>query len=100
MVTQLRIYTINRGRMEDFVRAWRDGIYPLRMRHGFRLGGAWVVEESNQFVWVLSYAGPEAWDDKERAYSQSPERAGLNPDPSHYVARAEQYFLTPVLPQV
>ncbi len=100
MVTQLRLYTINRGQMDDFLRAWRDGIYPLRLRHGFRIVGAWVEAENNLFVWLLSYAGPEAWDEKERAYSQSPERAGLNPDPAHYVARAQQYFLTPALPQI
>jgi hypothetical protein len=100
MVTQLRIYTINRGRMDDFVRAWRDGIYPLRLRHGFRIFGAWVVPENNQFIWVLSYAGPERWEDKERAYYESPERSLLDPDPTHYVARMEHYFLTPALPQL
>ncbi len=98
MVAQLRVYTVNRGKMQDFVRAWRDGVYPLRLKHGFRITGAWVIEETNQFVWLMSYAGPEAWDDKERAYYESPERTSLAPDPTHYVARAEQYFLTPVLP--
>jgi hypothetical protein len=99
MVTQLRIYTINRGRMDDFLRAWRDGIYPLRLRHGFRISGAWVSEETNQFIWVISYAGPEQWDDMERAYSESPERSALEPDPSHYIAHAEHFFVTPTLPQ-
>lgn len=47
MLTQLRIYTINRGRMEDCVRAWRDGIYPLRLRYGFRISGAWVSAAAN-----------------------------------------------------
>ena len=99
MLTQLRIYTINRGRMDDFVRAWRDGIYPLRLRYGFRISGAWVSETTNQFFWVLNYGGPEPWDDVERAYSESPERAALEPDPSHYIAHAEQFFVSPMLPQ-
>jgi len=30
MTTQLRMYTINRGKMDDFVRAWKAGVYPLR----------------------------------------------------------------------
>ena len=99
VVTQLRIYTINRGRMDDFVRAWRDGIYPLRLRYGFRIAGAWIIAEHNQFVWVLSHGGTEPWDDLERAYSESPERLALSPDPSHYLARAEQHFVNSMLPQ-
>jgi hypothetical protein len=98
VTAQLRIYTINHGRMGDFVRAWREGIYPLRLRYGFRVAGAWIVEESNQFVWVLSYAGPESWEAREQAYHESPERQGLDPDPGRWVARAEAYFVEAVLP--
>lgn len=99
MVTQLRIYTINRGRMDDFVRAWHDGVYPLRLRLGFHITSAWVCKETNQFVWVLGYAGPEAWEDVDRAYYESPERAAMDPDPARFIARAEYYFVTPAMPQ-
>ncbi len=98
MTTQLRMYTINKGKMDDFVRAWRAGVYPLRTKQGFRIDGAWVLKERNQFVWLLSYDGID-WDAKDAAYYASPERAALNPDPAQFIAHAEQWFLTDVVPR-
>jgi hypothetical protein len=43
--------------MDDFVRAWRAGVHPLRLRHGYRIDGAWVIKERNEFVWLLSRDG-------------------------------------------
>jgi hypothetical protein len=37
MTTQLRIFTINKGRMDGFVQAWKAGVYPLRLKHGYRI---------------------------------------------------------------
>ncbi len=55
MVTwQLRRYTINKGRLDDFVDAWRRGVYPLRLKFGFTIDGAWVIQERNEFVWIMS----------------------------------------------
>ena len=98
MVSQLRRYTINRGKMDAFVEAWRAGVYPLRQKHGFTIPGAWVIRERNEFVWILAYDGPEPWESKEAAYYGSAERAALDPDPAQYIARAEQWFITSVLP--
>lgn len=97
MVTQLRIYTINKERMDDFVRAWTAGVFPLRQRFGFHIDGAWIIKERNEFVWLLSYDGDD-WEAKDAAYYASSERAALNPDPSQYIARPEHWFLTPVVP--
>lgn len=97
MPTQLRVYTINRGKMDDFVKAWVAGVYPLRQRFGFRIEGAWVIKERNQFVWLLSYEGAD-WEAKDAAYYASPDRAALDPDPAQHIARGDQWFLTSVLP--
>ncbi len=56
MVTQLRLYTINRGKMADFVKGWTEGVYPLHLEHGFKIDRAGVIEEMNQFFWIVSYA--------------------------------------------
>jgi hypothetical protein len=97
MTTQLRIYTINKGRLDDFVQAWAAGVYPLRLKNGYRIDGAWVIRERNEFVWLLSHDG-EDWEAQERAYYASPERAAVHPDPAQYIAKAEKWFVTPVLP--
>lgn len=95
---QLRVFTINRGKLEEFSRAWRAGVYPLRQKHGFTVPGAWAVPESNQFVWLLCYSGPEEWEARDRSYYASEERSSLNPDPRQFIARVERWFVTPVVP--
>ena len=97
MPTQLRIYTINRGKLDDFVSAWVAGVYPLRQRYGFHIDGAWVIKGRNQFVWLLRYGGDD-WEAKDAAYYASSDRAALNPDPAQYIAHADHWFLTPMLP--
>ncbi len=98
MVTELRMFTINEGRLDDFVRAWLDGVYPLRLRKGYRIDGAWIIRERNTFVWLLSHDGDD-WDAQEKAYYASPERAAVTPDPAQHIARVEKWFLTPVVPR-
>ena len=98
MTLQLRIYTINRGKMEAFTEGWLKGVYPLRLKHGFTIPGAWVMEKTNQFVWLVGCADQEDWEAKERAYYASPERHALDPDPAQYIARTEQYFVKTIVP--
>lgn len=97
MTTELRIFTINKGRLDDFVRAWAAGVYPLRLKKGYRIEGAWVIRERNEFIWLLSHDGDD-WGAQEKAYYASRERGVINPDPAQYIAKAEKWFLTPVLP--
>ena len=96
MTSQLRIYTINKGRLEEFVNAWKKGVVPLRLKHGFKIDGAWTVKENNQFIWILTYNGPEDWRTKQDAYYNSPERKALDPDPAQHIARVEEYFISSI----
>ena len=92
----MRVFTINKGRMDAFVRAWKAGVYPLRLKRGYRIDGAWVIKERNEFVWLLSHDG-EDWDALEAAYYASSERAAVDPDPRQYIAKSEAWFLTSIL---
>jgi hypothetical protein len=69
----------------------------LREQLGFRVGGAWLVEETNQFVWLLSYDGPDNWEQKDRAYYSSSIRHSMDPNPARLIARVEEYFAESVL---
>lgn len=97
MTVQLRIYTINRGHLDDFVGAWRSGVLPLRNRLGYTVEHACAIKETNQFVWMVRLADTEDWTAREAAYYASPERAALSPDPAQWIARAEQYFVQPIV---
>ena len=57
-----------------------------------------VIEERNEFVWIVSYDGPESWDAKQAEYYASPERAAVDPDPAQYIAKTERWFIKSVLP--
>ena len=57
MISQLRIYTINRGKLEDFVEGWKKFVYPLHYQFGFSIPKAWGIRERNEFVWIVSYDG-------------------------------------------
>jgi NIPSNAP len=95
--SQLRVYTIAEGKLDDFVKGWSDGVAPLRRAHGYRIDGAWTVPDENKFVWIMTYEGEEDWDAKDRAYYASPDRASLDPDPATLIIHAEKSFLTPLL---
>ncbi len=96
-VSQLRVYTVKPGAMDDWVREWKEKIYPLRRKHGFQILGAWVVEPENKFVWILHYDGPEDWATKDGAYYASEDRKNVSPDPVRHLAKTEHWFLRPVL---
>ena len=99
MISQLRIYTINKGKMDEFVEGWKKFVYPLHLKHGFRIDRADIVRERNEFVWIVSYDGPEDWEAKQAAYYGSPERKAVDPDPAQHIARGEKWFIEPVLPK-
>ena len=69
---ELRRYTIEPGRMDDFI-AWFPSIVGPRARHGFRVVFAYADDEHSQFVWAVAHDGD--FDAAEAAYMASPERA-------------------------
>ncbi len=95
-VTQLRLYRIEDGRLDDFVAAWKAGVVPLRKAHGFTIEAAWTVHDVSRFVWIVGYDGPLSWEKAEEAYYGSPERAAIDPDPARWVIDPQTWFVTPI----
>jgi hypothetical protein len=96
--TQLRIYRIEPGRLDDFAREWAGQVRPLRERLGFRVDGAWTVPEEDTFVWIVSHRGPGSFDEANQAYYDSPERKAFDPDPARLIAEVSTLMLEPVEP--
>lgn len=97
MEYQLRRYRIQPGKLGECIDAWRAGVYPLRVGHGFHILGAWVIEDRNEFVWILGYAGPGGFAAADAAYYASAERAALDPDPAQYFEHTEEWLMTSIL---
>jgi hypothetical protein len=91
MARQLRMYTVKPGEMDDFYREWGENILPLRLQHGFRVVGPWVIDETNQFVWILEHDGDFALADSR--YYESPERREVDPDPVRHLDKNEHWML-------
>jgi hypothetical protein len=92
---QYRRYRIADGAMTEFLAEWRDRIVPLRRRFGFEVVGAWVAEEENSFVWVLSYAGSDCYAARDAEYYASEERKSLDPDPARHIVALETMIVAP-----
>ena len=85
---QLRIYTIEPGRMDEFVAVFAE-VARLRRDAGFEVIGPWIVADADQFVWIAGYDGPDDWDIAGRRYYESPERAALEPDPGSFIVSSD-----------
>ncbi|MFE4669686.1 NIPSNAP family protein [Streptomyces sp. NPDC056716] len=98
--TQLRTYTVREGLLDEWVDRWRSEIVPLRLELGFEIGGAWVDRERTQFVWLISYDGPETFADRNALYWASPERKAMNLNPDEYLIHTDDRTVETVEPQV
>jgi quinol monooxygenase YgiN len=85
VITQVRIYTINRGMLDSWVELFNTRIVPTSARYGVKVLGAWVNRPQNEFVWVRTFAD----EDTLKAYESSPERAEYSPLTREHIAKTE-----------
>ncbi len=56
MATEMRIYTMKPGKLDEFERLFIERIMPTSSAaFGIRIHAAWRHEEKNEFVWIRSY---------------------------------------------
>ena len=96
MYRELRVYTVKPGVMEAWLAEWREYVLPLRLKLGFSIPAAWVVESENRFVWLLEYGGDD-YDAANEAYYASLERQGVEPEPTRHLAATEHWPLRSIL---
>lgn len=87
--TQLRTYTVCEGLLDEWTDRWHKLIVPLRLEFGFEIHGAWLDRERHQFVWVISYEGPESFADRNAKYWASPKREQMGLDPKDYLVETD-----------
>lgn len=85
MEYQVRITRIRPGKLDQFITEWTATVARLRRRWGFTIVGAWAVDETNDFVWILGYDGDGTFADADAAYYDSDERREFDPDPSRLI---------------
>ncbi|MEE1941112.1 NIPSNAP family protein [Streptomyces sp. TRM 70361] len=87
--TQLRTYTVRDGMFDAWLERWRKDVVPLRLKLGSMIDGAWTDRERNQFVWLISYDGPETFAERNAAYWASPEREAMDLEPDDYLVHTD-----------
>ena len=96
MTSQLRMYRAKEGELEAFIDEWRTKILPLRRKFGFRVDGAWSIPATGEFIWIITYEGPEGFEARDTAYYASAARKAVSPDPARHLAHTDTRLMTPV----
>ena len=68
MVGQLRIYTINAGMMDSWLKLFKEEIVPRVKEAGMGIQTTWVNQERTQFIWIRTYDSIEDIEVKEAAF--------------------------------
>ena len=85
MVTQVRIYTVNGGMLDSWVKHFNEKIVPTSAKYGVQVLGAWVNRPQNEFIWVRTFETEEAL----KRYEDSPERAAYMAVNRQHLAKTE-----------
>ena len=97
MVSQLRIYTINRGMMDSWVKLFNEHIRPLHDKLGIPVECSWVNADLTEFIWVRRFNSADEIAEKEAAYFASDERKALADIPTSHIAKMEVRVMETVL---
>jgi len=97
MVSQLRIYTINRGMMDSWLKVFDERIRPLHSELGMPVECTWVNADRTEFIWVRSFNSAEEIQGKQEAYFASAGRKALGDIPTSHIAKIEVRVIEPVL---
>jgi antibiotic biosynthesis monooxygenase (ABM) superfamily enzyme len=85
MMTQVRLYTINRGMLDSWIELFNEKIVPTSALYGVHVVGAWVNRAQNEFIWVRTFEN----EDTLKAYETSPERAMYTSQTGPHIAKTE-----------
>jgi hypothetical protein len=77
MLSQIRIYTINKGEMDAFLKHFKEDLMGLHERIGVPIVGTWVNRPQNEFIWVRSYKDKADLEAKNKEFQTAVAAAGV-----------------------
>ena len=89
MVSQLRIYTINRGMMDSWLKVFEEKLRPLHANLGIPVEHTWVNAARTEFIWTRRFNSAEEIPEKEAAYFASAERKAIGDLPQTHITKIE-----------
>jgi hypothetical protein len=85
MTTELRLYTVNKGMMDEWLESFQKYIMPTSAKFGIKIHFGFVNRPQSEFIWSRSYDTAEALD----AYMKSPDRAAYADITGRCIAKTE-----------
>ena len=77
MLSQIRIYTINKGEMDAFLKHFKDEVMVVHERIGVPIVGTWVNRPQNEFIWIRTHEDAADLEVKTKAFRREVEAAGI-----------------------
>ncbi len=68
MIGQLRIYTINKGMMNSWLKLFKEQLIPRLDEAGIGISSMWVNEEQTQFIWIRTFNNKNEIETKEAKF--------------------------------
>jgi hypothetical protein len=84
---QVRIYTINKGEMDAFLKHFHDEVLPLHESINWPVVTMWVNRPQNEFVWIRTHKDAADLEAKTKAFQEG--RAARNLTLGTNVAKME-----------
>ena len=89
MISQVRIYTINRDMMDSWITLFKEKLLPIHKKCGIPVERAWINIDKSEFIWVRSFSNTDEIAIKEAEYFATPERKALGDLPRTHTAKVE-----------
>jgi hypothetical protein len=77
MQAQIRIYTINKGEMDNFLKHFESEVVGLHKKANWPIVSTWVNRPQNEFIWVRTHSDAADLEAKTKAFSAAREAAGV-----------------------
>jgi hypothetical protein len=89
LYAQLRVYTVNRGKMDDWIQFFNQKYKPLAKLHGYTIEGPWVNEAKTEFIWIRSYESAEDAKERDERFHGSPEFKAIHDEARAFLAKTD-----------
>ena len=87
MLAQIRIYTINRGEMDHFLKHFETEVMALHKQANWPIVSTFVNRPQNEFIWVRTHKDASDLEAKTKAFQEA--RAANNVTLGANVAKME-----------
>lgn len=87
MLAQIRIYTINKGEMDNFLKHFESEVMALHKQANWPIVSTWVNRSQNEFIWVRTHEDAADLEAKTKAFQDA--RAANNVTLGANVAKME-----------